>query len=155
MDNESTLGESTPTAQPSEGHERTTTWQSLQDTMRYINEAGKDKTIVVREQDKVSLNLLRLSLVFALIFVITPIISPGMHGLSLVSTVLADLLFASALCWFVARRFGILRSMGPRHALVAFQLMIGAGLLVTVFAINVAAMIIIACMGDRLTNLFS
>lgn len=157
MSDESTAGNSESDALASargEGHDRSSVWQSVVETCKYVGQASADKSIVVREQDKVSLNLLRLAVVFALIFIVAPMVSPDLRSLSFTSTVLADLLFALALTYFVARRFGVLRSMGKRHALVCCQLMLGSGILVALVAINVAAIIIMFCMGDRISGLF-
>lgn len=144
-----------PISDSTDSHQRDSVWASVMQTCRFLNEARHDKTATVREQDKLSTSLLGLAFLFAIGFLIAPAVSPSLRALSLALTLVADVLYAAALVWFVARRFGILRTMPSRHAVLCAQLMLGAGLLAVVLAVNVAAIVIALCLGNHFFALFS
>lgn len=133
-------------------HERISVFQSVGATLSYLKEAGDDKSIITRQEDRTSATMLRMAVIFGIIFVVAPVVAPNLHGVGFACTVLADTLLTAALVWFVARRFGILRTMTKRHAVLCCELMLGTGVLMTMLAINIVAIIIMTMMGDRLIN---
>jgi hypothetical protein len=50
----------------------------------------------------------------------------------------SDALFGLSILWYVLLRFGVLRSVEPRHALLCWQLMLGAGALFAFYTMNIA-----------------
>jgi len=63
---------------------------------------------------------------------------------------LADFMLLAAIVVFVVSRFGIIRAMAPRHALVSWHLMIGTGLLFLVIGFNLVAFIVLIMLRDKL-----
>lgn len=135
------------TAQP---HARSSVWHSLSETFQYLWQARNDKSIVIRDQDRISMYLVTFAFGFAVLFMIAPIVSPQFRALSFSLTVVADILYMAALMWFVFSRFGILRTMTKRDAWICWQLMVGTGILSVLMAANLGALILMSFMGGRI-----
>ncbi len=112
-------------------------------TLDFIDQAEKDKTVKVRVDDRRSFWLLIAGLGFTCVFMILFLLNPGLptdktigpafFGIGLI----ADLFLCSAVIWFVTLRFGVLRTIDPRYAVLIFQLLLGTGIMFALFAFNV------------------
>jgi hypothetical protein len=116
------------------------------ESLAYVQAAAADKSISIRGTDKQSALILRISVVAALIFVVLPFFGLMKYMLYLVGA--ADFCFLFALCLFIIGRFGIIRVMSPRHALVCWQLMVGTSMLAMALAINVVFFILLFFAGQ-------
>lgn len=146
-------------------HKRQSTWQSAAETYRFIREAVRDKSIVLRDEDKFSSRVLSAFLFIGLAFICVAAYEQdwaflrtrlGAGGftpfrpINLVVLGAVDVLYFLPLCWFVVHRMGILRTMSKRHALVCCQLMIGASILTALVCVNVAVLILLICLGNSM-----
>lgn len=139
---QSTSSDAIPPKTGSSTHNRLQPRRSLfsvaSETIRYIERAEKDQSAEVRTDDKKSVIFMSLSFVIAVIFTLMYMFNqtwrPACIGLALVS----DLLLGLSILWYVLLRFGVLRSVEPRHALLSWQLMLGAGALFAFYTMNVA-----------------
>lgn len=132
-------------------NKRITTVAAFWEALAHVRRAAADKAVTVRETDKQSVLILRLSVVAALFFLCLPVFGPlGKYAIYCLSA--ADFCFLFALSIYVVNRFGILRVMSPRHALVCFQLMVGTSLFAMALAINAVFLLMIFLAGRHLMN---
>ena len=108
------------------------------ETIRYIERAEKDKTLHVRTDDKKSAIFMALSLVIGIGFTVLYMVNESTRQLCIVMALVADGFLGLAILWYVLLRFGVLRTVEPRHALLCWQLMLGAGVLFAFYTMNIA-----------------
>ncbi|MBX9688690.1 MAG: hypothetical protein K2X27_18425 [Candidatus Obscuribacterales bacterium] len=109
-----------------------------QETMLYIEKAEKDKSITFRTNDRISVILIMLSFTLEAGLLLLFMSNPAMRNVCIGMALIADFLFGLAILWFVLLRFGVLRTVEARHALLCWQLMIGAGALFAFYTTNIA-----------------
>ncbi len=126
--------------------------EGIRQTLIYIGRVSSDKTLHFRSSDKVTTRLLIGAFCMALSFLALPFFE--MNVIAFFCYVLADIMLLVAVAVFVASRFGIIRAMQPRHALVCWHLMVGTGLLALVIGFNFIAVIVLYMMRERLQLLF-
>lgn len=114
---------------------RVSNWKAFTESCDYVGKASKEPSIQIRAGDRNSANILKASILGAFLFLAVPFFGP--KELALWCYAFADLLFFAAAALFVISRFGILRVMSMRHALVCWQLMVGTSLLSVVIAFNI------------------
>lgn len=120
------------------------------ESLAHVRKAAADKAISIRETDKQSVRLLRGSVLVALIFLFLPL--AGLSKYAIICLTAADTFFLIALVIYIVGRFGILRVMSPRHALVCWQLMVGTSLFAMALAINAVFLLLITLAGQHLMN---
>ena len=106
-------------------------------TMAYIEAAEKNHSLQVRSNDRTSTMLLGLALTAVIIFTCL-LGNPNSRGICVVLALASDVFLGLAVLWFVLLRFGVLRYVEPRYALLCWQLMLGAGFLFSFYTMNVA-----------------
>jgi hypothetical protein len=126
--------------------------ENVNKTCDYIGKISRDKSLHFRASDKITSRLLIGSFILALCFAALPFWE--MNAIAAFAYVLADVLLLGAITVFVVSRFGIIRAMEPRHALVCWHLMVGTGLLALVIGFNVVAAVVLVMMRERLQLLF-
>lgn len=107
------------------------------ETMAHIERAEKDKSIVFRPNDKRSTLFLIAGMALLMILTGLVLAMPDMRTMCIILAVVADLFLAMAIFWYVLLRFGTIRTLEPRHALLCWQLMLGTGILFAFYAMNV------------------
>lgn len=120
------------------------------ESLAHVRKAAADKAISIRETDKQSVRLLRGSVLVALIFLFLPL--AGLSKYAIICLTAADSFFLLALVIYIVGRFGILRVMSPRHALVCWQLMVGTSLFAMALAINAVFLLLITLAGQHLMS---
>ncbi|MBP9090985.1 hypothetical protein KBI23_08145 [bacterium] len=120
------------------------------ESLAHVRKASADKAIAIRETDKQSVRLLRGSVVAALIFLFLPL--AGLSKYAIICLTAADSFFLLALAIYIVGRFGILRVMSPRHALVCWQLMLGTSLFAMALAVNAVFLLLINLAGQHLMS---
>ena len=120
------------------------------ESLAHVRKAAADKAVSIRETDKQSVRLLRGSVLAALIFLFLPL--AGLSKYAIICLTVADSFFLLALAFYIVGRFGILRVMSPRHALVCWQLMIGTSLFAMALALNAVFLILIVLAGQHLMS---
>lgn len=148
-----------------ENQPRHSTWQSTTETFEFMKEALSDKSVVLRDEDKFSSKVLSMFLFVGLAALCLAAYEQdwtwlrarlGAGGftpfrpVNLVVLGAVDVLYFLPLCWFVARRLGILRTMSRRHALICCQLMIGTSILTALVCVNIAVVILLICLGNNM-----
>ena len=108
------------------------------ETIRYIERAEKDKTLHVRTDDKKSVIAMAASFTIGIGFTIMYMVNQETRHLCIALALLADFLLGFSILWYVLLRFGVLRTVEPRHALLCWQLMLGAGVLFAFYTMNIA-----------------
>lgn len=108
------------------------------ETIAYIESAERNKAIQFRSKDKSSIVFLFLALLCAALFAFVLVLMPENRYLCVTLALVSDFLFGLAILWFVLLRFGILRTLEPRFALICWQLMLGAGVLFAFYTMNIA-----------------
>jgi hypothetical protein len=146
-------------------HQRHSMWQSTAETFEFIKEAFSDKSVVLRDEDKFSSRVLSIFLLVGVLALCMAAYQQDWNWLkarlgaggftpfrpiNLVVLGAVDLLYFLPLCWFVAHRLGILRTMSPRHALICVQLMIGASILTALICVNIAVVVLLICLGNHM-----
>lgn len=132
--------------------DRRSLMQNVNMTLDYIGTISRDKKLHFRASDQLTSRLLIGSFVLALGFATLPFFE--MNAIAAFAYLLADVMLFSAISVFVISRFGIIRAMEPRHALVCWHLMVGTGLLALVIGFNVVAAVVLFMMRERLMGLF-
>lgn len=107
------------------------------ETMKHIEAAEKDKTLNVRTDDKKSVACMIASFLTAVVLLVLQV-NPQFKQTCIAMALAADLLFGLSILWYVLLRFGVLRTVEPRHALLCWQLMLGAGALFAFYTLNIA-----------------
>ena len=125
---------------------------AFQEALAYVAAAARDKSVVIRATDKRTAQILRASVVASLLFLMLPFV--GLAKFTLWCVGVADLCFLFALILFIISRFGILRVMSLRHALVCWQLMVGTSLLSMAIAINLVFMLLLFVAGQFVVSSF-
>ncbi len=128
------IAEETAKSTSDEG-KRVSNWKAFTESCDYVGKASKEPSIQIRAGDRNSANILKGSILGAFLFLAVPFFGP--KEIALWCYAFADLLFFAAAALFVISRFGILRVMSMRHALVCWQLMVGTSLLSVVIAFNI------------------
>src|SRR5579883_3480383 len=121
---------------------RANIFKTAQKTLQFIDDAEKDKTVKVRVDDQRSAMLMwtGLSLTVFLLALVT--INPTLRPICLLLGIIADLVWGAAVIWYVVIRFGILRNLDPRYAVLCFQLLLGTGIMFAYFSINIAMILL-------------
>lgn len=117
-------------------------------TLTYLNRITRDKSLHFRSSDKITTRLLVGALIGALVFATFPYFE--MRTAAAFCYILADISLLGAILVFVISRFGIIRAMEPRHALVCWHLMVGTGLLALVIGFNLIACVVLFMLRDKL-----
>lgn len=115
---------------------------SAKKTLDFIDNAENDKTVKVRVDDQRSYLFLISGVVLLAIDGAVLLFVPAMNQLCMGIGVIADLLLGAAVLWYVALRFGVIRTLDPRYAVIVFQLLIGTGILFTFLTINAAILFV-------------
>lgn len=113
---------------------------ACKEALSHVASAARDKSVVIRETDKRTAQILRASVVASLLFLVLPFV--GLSKFTLWCVGAADLSFILAVFIFVISRFGILRAMSLRHALLCWQLMVGVSLLSMALAANLVLIVL-------------
>lgn len=113
-------------------------FKTAKKTLAFIDEAEKDKTVKVRVDDRRSAILMWSGLGTIVVLLTLFTINPGLRSVCMGLGIIADLLLGAAIIWYVIIRFGILRSLDPRYAVLCFQLLLGTGIMFAYFSINIA-----------------
>lgn len=121
-------------------------------TCEYIGQISNDKSLHFRSSDKLTSRLLIGAFLLSLCFAALPFWN--MNAVAAFAYLLADVLLFVSISIFVVSRFGIIRAMEARHALVCWHLMVGTGLLALVVGFNLVAAVVIIMMRDRVQLLF-
>jgi hypothetical protein len=135
---------------PDEG-KRVSNWKAFNESWAYVGKASKEPSIQIRAGDRSSAAILKGSILGAFLFLAVPFFCP--KELALWCYAFADLLFFAAATLFVISRFGILRVMSMRHALVCWQLMVGTSLLSAVVALNLVLIVVLILAGPYINQL--
>jgi hypothetical protein len=107
-------------------------------TMKHIEDCEKDRSLIFRHSDRVSLTFLFAAFAVEVLLALVFVTYSQLRMACIVMAAVADILFGLAIIWFVLLRFGILRSFEPRQTLLTWQLMIGSGALFAFYTMNIA-----------------
>lgn len=106
-------------------------------SMTFIENAGKDKTVKIRVDDTRSAILMAASMVLLLTSCGMVSSNPEMRDVGVMLVILADLLCGASILWYCVLRFGFIRRIDPRFALICWHLVLGTGVLFSFVAMNV------------------
>ena len=115
---------------------------SAKKTLEFLDESEKDKTVKVRVDDSRAVLFLGVGVVLIALFSLMPILSPAipfhqsLHPVFLGIGLIGDAFLGVAILWYVTLRFGILKALDPRYAILTFQLLLGTGIMFAYFAVN-------------------
>lgn len=143
---------STPASTGGRREDRKNWASNVNQTLEYIGKISNDKSLHFRSSDKLTSKLLIGAFLLAVGFAALPFFE--MNAIAAIAYLLADVLLFGAILVFVISRFGIIRAMAPRHALVCWHLMVGTGLLALVIGFNIVAACVVIMMRERLQLLF-
>lgn len=141
-----------PDSNKSKEHKRSSLSESVFKTLTYISDISDDKSITYRVSDKHTTNFLGVALLCSVVFAALP--SLQLESLAFVCYVIADIFLILAVTGFVLTRFGVIRAMEPRYALVCWHLMVGTGLLFLTLGFNFVVIIVLALKYDAVRNFF-
>lgn len=116
---------------------RRSRWQSSLAALRYVSSVSRDNEVKVRDSDRASSIALLIVCAIALISLVLPQLATQRH----IFVAVSDVLVGVCLLMYVANRFGIVTTLTPRQALLAYQLMLGSALLGIFLAINLTVVI--------------
>lgn len=134
-----------------EQHPRASVFESCCKTFDYLSRISADKSLTFRHSDVMTTNMLVFSLVGALVFAVLPAFN--LQSLAVICYVVADILLLMAIAGFVMTRFGVIRSMEPRYAIVCWHLMIGTGLLSMVIGFNIVMAIVLIVFQSQIAGM--
>lgn len=122
-----------PGQMPPQPKERRSRWDSSFVALRYLSGIGRDTQIKVRDSDRATSFGLLIVSIFTLVSIFVPPLIEYRFNLLAV----ADLLAGVSIVFYIANRFGIISTLPPRAALLAWQLMLGAWFIGIYVTINV------------------
>ncbi|HEY9680808.1 MAG TPA: hypothetical protein V6C86_04430 [Oculatellaceae cyanobacterium] len=105
-------------------------------SVKHLQEAHATGLSSIRKTDRVS----QVILVLAIVAVAVAQVMPGEQFIVMV---IADVLLALSLCAFLALRFGVLRTLGTRQAILVWQLILGSFLLGLFLAFNLKMIVLL------------
>ncbi len=117
-------------------------FKTAQKTLSFIDNAEKDKTVKVRVDDRRSTILMWTGLGMVLVLLVLFTVSAELRPICAILGIGADVVLGMAIVWYVIIRFGILRSLDPRYAILCFQLLLGTGIMFAYFSINIAMILL-------------
>ncbi len=137
-------------AKDGDQYPRANAFESCAKTFDYLSRISTDKSLTFRQSDTTTTNLLVFSLVGALVFAVLPAFN--LSSVAAICYVIADVLLIMAILGFVMSRFGVIRAMEPRYAMVCWHLMVGTGLLAMVIGFNIVIAIVLIVFQSQITN---
>lgn len=146
------VGAAEPPAKTGTREDRRGWVENVSQTFSYLDKVSRDKSLPFRSTDKLTTKILIGAFVLAIGFAALPFFE--MNAIAAVAYILADIALFVAIGTFVVSRFGIIRAMDPRHAMVCWHLMVGTGLLTLVIGFNIVAVVVVIMMRERLQLLF-
>jgi hypothetical protein len=105
-------------------------------TVKHLQEAHATGFSTIRKTDRVS----QIMLVVAIGLIAAAQVVPTQQ---LAVSLIADFMLAAALCVFLALRFGVVRTLLPRQAILVWQLIVGAFLLGLFIAFNLKMFVLL------------
>ncbi|HEY9754110.1 MAG TPA: hypothetical protein V6C97_02990 [Oculatellaceae cyanobacterium] len=105
-------------------------------SVKHLQEAHATGLSSIRKTDRVS----QVILVLAIVAVAVAQVMPSEQFIVMV---IADVLLALSLCAFLALRFGVLRTLGTRQAILVWQLILGSFLLGLFLAFNLKMIVLL------------
>ncbi|MBK9145411.1 MAG: hypothetical protein IPM23_23300 [Candidatus Melainabacteria bacterium] len=139
---------------PAKVENRSNFIEGFSKTVTYIKESSADKSLTFRESDKLTLKLLIWALILSAVFVILLLASVRIPSLSAFFYIMADIMLFSAILGFTLTRFGIIRAMEPRYAVVTYHLMVGTGLLGITIVFNIMVVAVMILFHDKIAMVF-
>lgn len=116
---------------------RRSRWNSSWAALRYVSSLSRDDDIKIRDSDRITSVCLLIGSILTIIALVAQPLAA--HRLTLL--IAADALVFLLLLFYVVNRFGILHTLMPRQALLAWQLIMGAGFVGIYMTINLAVLI--------------
>ncbi len=107
------------------------------EAMNFIETAGKNKALKIRVDDRNSALLMAASLFLLLGACWMVGENPEAKGMGITVVILADSLCGLSILWYCISRFGFIRSIEPRYALLCWHLVLGTGVLFSFIATNI------------------
>lgn len=107
------------------------------ESMTFIENAGKDKSVKIRVDDTRSAILMAASLVLLVTSCGLVASNPQLRDVGVAMVLLADVLCGASILWYCVLRFGFIRRIDPRFALICWHLVLGTGVLFSFVAMNV------------------
>jgi hypothetical protein len=117
--------------------ERLTAMKGASASMDFIEVAGKDKTLKIRVDDRKSAVLMALSLLILLASIALVVLNPEAKSIGIYLVLVADALCGISIFWYCLLRFGFIRAIEPRYALLCWHLILGTGVFFSFIATNV------------------
>jgi hypothetical protein len=133
--------------------QRRSQWQASLDALAYINSLNKKSELKIRDSDHIT----ALALFCASLATVLCLLLHKLSGLNLQLTLLCDLFLGIALIVYVSNRLGILTAMGPRQALLTWQLIKAFSFVGVFITLNLAIILslVLACAPLSTFNPFS
>ncbi|MBX9724362.1 MAG: hypothetical protein K2X81_23335 [Candidatus Obscuribacterales bacterium] len=122
----------------SAGKARQNLFAQAGETFQFIEKAEKEGYKNIRTNDKNSIIFVVLAILAAGLTCWLYAIDVALRPVCVTLALISDFLFGLSILWFVLLRFGVIRSLDPRHALLCWQLMLGIGILLSYYTMNVA-----------------
>lgn len=111
-------------------------WQAARSTLSYVMRCEKDKTVKIRVDDRRSIQAVAATIVLLVLSVAVVAVDKELRPLATVMGATADLLCGLAAFWYTLLRFGVLRALDPRYAVLCFQFAVGLGIIFAYVAVN-------------------
>lgn len=107
------------------------------ESMTFIENVGKDKSLKIRVDDTRSAILMAMSLVLLLVSIWMVGENPDAKAAGITIVLIADALCGVSILWYCILRFGFIRSIEPRYAILCWHLVLGTGVLFSFIATNI------------------
>ncbi len=120
-----------------ERKKRRSRWHSSLKAFQYVSKISRDDDVRIRDSDRATGIFLAIATALTFMSLVVPSLAP--HRLPFV--LVCDVLVGVMLALYVANRLGILSTLRPRQALLAWQLIVGAAFLGVFITVNLAILI--------------
>ncbi|MBY0549538.1 MAG: hypothetical protein K2W95_19835 [Candidatus Obscuribacterales bacterium] len=117
-------------------------FKAAKSSLEFIEKSEKDETVKIRIEDRRAVTMVALSFICLLGTGYLMVVDKDSRPFCAVLAVASDVFLGCAIIWSVIVRFGVLKQLDPRYAIICFHLMIGAGAMCIFFTLNIVYMLL-------------
>lgn len=117
-------------------------FKAAKSSLEFIEKSEKDETVKIRIEDRRAVTMVALCFISLMGLGYMMVVDKDSRPICAGFAVAADVFLGCAIIWSVIVRFGVLKQLDPRYAIICFHLMIGAGAACIFFTLNIVYMLL-------------
>lgn len=117
-------------------------FKAAKSSLEFIEKSEKDESVKIRIEDRRAVTMVALSFISLVGIGYLLVVDKDSRPFCNVLAIAADVFLGCAIMWSIIVRFGVLKQLDPRFAIICFHLMIGAGAICIFFTLNIVFMLL-------------